>query len=115
MTALPRKLSFLLVAAAMISATSCPSTQPTRPLDGSGKPTPETKVAQPEFPPDDPEAVAALEKAAYLTKNNAGRVTKVELKPSATDEALKHLASLPGVERLEANVRGASDEGLTHL
>src|SRR5688572_13811973 len=115
MPALLRQLSSLFIVVALITAAGCPSTQPTGPLAGGGKATPETKAPQPELPPDDPQAVAALERTAYLTKNNAGRVTKVELKPSATDEALKHLASLPGVERLEANVRGVTDEGLTHL
>ena len=105
---------FLLVALALAVAAGCPSTQPSGPLAGGGKTSSEAKPAEPELPPDDAAAAGAIKEVGYVTEAR-GRVTRVELKPSATDEALKHLAGLPSVERLEANVRGVTDEGLKHL
>src|SRR5688572_7680503 len=100
-----------------ILATGCLSEQPSGPLNVGTPVAVETKPAEPELPPDSQADIDALKAAnAWLTTDpKTGRVTRVELSSSATDDQLKHLAGLPALERLQCNSRGITDAGLVHL
>ena len=118
MSTFARAQSLILAAAAALVLAGCPSNQPTGPLTGPPTGSPvgaEAKVPKLELPPDSADDAAALKAAnAWLTADKSGRVTRVELGSSATDEQLKHLAGLPAVQRLQCNSRGITDAGLVH-
>src|SRR4029453_4253093 len=106
-------LFFLATAIVAVFCLGCLSEQPSGPLNNGGATTVANKPTEPELPPGNPEDVAALKAAgAYCPANQGARITTVELSSSATDEQLKHLAGLPGVQRLQCNSRGITDAGI---
>lgn len=66
-------------------------------------------------PKDDPAAVAALEKLGAELTSKDGVVVGVVLPSTAVDDDLKHLAGLPSLQTLSAEVRGVHDAGLALL
>ena len=104
----------LLTLLAALLLTGCPSSVPNQPAvnpsaNNSG-PTDKNTAAQ-----DDPAAVKGLEEAgATLKKDSGGNVSEVTLARGDNDD-LKHLAGLPHVTVLSAEVRGITGAGLAHL
>ncbi|QDU28747.1 Leucine Rich repeats (2 copies) [Anatilimnocola aggregata] len=95
--------------------TGCPTPEPKQPANG-GPQTPEIETpGATAAAKDDPAAIDALKAAgATLKMDKAGNVGEVALTQGNNDD-LKHLAKLPHVTVLSAEVRGITGEGLAHL
>ena len=84
---------------------------------GCQKPATPGKAAAPKLAPDDPAAVAALEKAGCSLKKNAdGIVTQIAVSATGDiSETMKHLAGVPNVTTARFGGPGMNDSGMQFL